>query len=90
MTNKNYHSRLRTIAFDFGCGFGLGLALGILGYIKGGDSLFPIIICGLFVGVLSAIFGRSFWRFLSKRKVKQFSENTNHDVKKNSNNELKN
>ena len=90
MTNKNYHSHLRTIACDFGCGFGLGLALGILGYIKGGDSPFPIIICGLFVGVLSAIFGPPFWRLLCKRKVKHFSENTNHDVRKTSNNELRN
>jgi len=88
MTNRNDISWFRTIAIDFGCGFGLGAFLGILGSIKGANFDIPAIVAsGLIFGVLSAIFGRFFWRFLSKRKAAGFPEHTNHDVKETSNNE---
>jgi len=91
MTNRNDNSWLRTIAFDFVCGFGLGAFLGILGSTKATDFAIPgIVIMGLFFGVLSAIFGRSFWRFISKRKASGFPEHTNQDVKETSKNESKN
>ena len=88
MTNRNYNSWLRTTTIDFGCGFGFGAVFGILGSIKGANfDISTIGLSGLILGVLSAIFGRSFWRFISKRKAAGFPEHTNHDVKEKSNNE---
>ena len=81
MTNRNYNSLLRTITFDFGCGFGVGVFFGILCSTKVPDfTILGIVISGLLFGVLSAIFGRSFWLFNSKRKVPGFPERKNPDV----------
>ncbi len=86
MTNRNTNSLLQTITIDFGCGFGLGLFIGILCSVRVGFDFWTIIIMALTFGVVSAIFGWFFWRYLSKRSIAGFAKRMNHDVKETSDN----
>jgi hypothetical protein len=91
MTNRNLNSWLRKIFRNFICGFCLGVVMGILGIAKGAGydpSILEIIIFalifGLIFGAISAIFGRSFWQFISRKRsglpkqtVQSINNNTN-------------
>lgn len=83
MANRNLNSWSRKIFRNFICGFFLGIVIGILGIAKGGRYVPPIsviIIFGLIFGTISAIFGRSFWQFGSKRKTSGFPEQTDQSI----------
>jgi hypothetical protein len=53
-------SRMRMLVTDFGVEFVLGIVLGLVWKGDGWDALAPALV----IGVLSALFGRRFWRIL--------------------------
>ena len=82
-TNRNLNFWLRKVFRNFICGFCLGIVIGILGIAKGGGYVPPIsviIIFGLILGTISAIFGRSFWLFGSRRNASEFPEQTGQSI----------